>query len=81
MGRAPSSDQNGRGSRIPPRGLSRVEAADYVGVSPGTFDKLVMEGTMPEPIGLCARKVWDRIMIDRAFDNLAADNDNAWDEI
>ena len=35
--------------RIQPRGLSRVEAADYIGVSPTTFDKLVADGRMPAP--------------------------------
>lgn len=32
-----------------PRGLSRVETARYIGVSPGTFDKLVDDGSMPKP--------------------------------
>jgi hypothetical protein len=35
--------------RFPPRGMSRVEAADYVGVSPGLFDTIVRDGRMPGP--------------------------------
>lgn len=53
-----------------PRGLSRVLAAAYIGVSPGTFDKLVGEGTMPKPKEIRARRVWDREAIDIAFANL-----------
>ena len=34
---------------LPPRGLSRLEAAAYIGVSPTLFDMLVKDGRMPEP--------------------------------
>lgn len=53
--------------QISPRGLSRVEAARYIGVSPGTFDKLVDAGTMPKPKEIRARRVWDRSEVDAAF--------------
>src|SRR5690242_17745827 len=33
---------------LPPRGLSRVQAAAYVGVSPVLFDELVKDGRMPK---------------------------------
>jgi hypothetical protein len=40
-----SAQQRRRGTALPvslpPRGLSRAQAAEYVGVSPSTFDKLV----------------------------------------
>ena len=65
---------------IRPRGLSRSEAALYIGVSPGTFDKLVREGLMPEPIPIRTRKVWDRLRLASAFESLASDNDNEWDD-
>lgn len=32
-----------------PRGLSRVRAALYVGVSPSLFDPMVKDGRMPRP--------------------------------
>jgi len=38
-------------SSLPPRGLSRVQAAEYIGVSPSTFDKMVTDGEMPAPKG------------------------------
>lgn len=50
-----------------PRGLSRVEAARYIGVSPGTFDKLVDDGSMPKAKQIRARRVWDRLEVDTAF--------------
>lgn len=51
-----------------PRGLNRLEAARYVGVSPGTFDKLVDEGVMPRAKRIRARLVFDRVELDAAFD-------------
>ena len=74
-----ASKDRGR-SKVSPRGLSRIEAAAYIGVSPGTFDKLVKDGLMPEPIPIRSRKVWDRLRLDSAFESLAADNDNEWDD-
>jgi predicted DNA-binding transcriptional regulator AlpA len=65
-----------------PRGLSRVEAAFYVGVSPNTFDKLVAEGHMPKPKHLFGRRVWDRLQLDYAFDALGIPGEreqNDWD--
>ena len=50
-----------------PRGLSRVEAAAYVGVSPSLFGKMVADGRMPSPKQINARVVWDRIALDFAF--------------
>lgn len=53
-----------------PRGLSRVEAARYVGVSPSTFDKLVNSGEMPQPKRVGGRRIYDRVALDAAFDLL-----------
>ena len=56
---------------LPPtarRCFDRKEAASYIGVSPPTFDKLVRAGTMPAPIELLGRKVWDVRAVDRVLD-------------
>jgi excisionase family DNA binding protein len=69
---------------LPPRGLSRVEAAQYVGVSPSLFDEMVKDGRMPAPKPINARKVWDRLKLDQAFEALpdsGGARDNPWDEI
>jgi predicted DNA-binding transcriptional regulator AlpA len=50
-----------------PLGLSRVEAAQYIGVSPSTFDKMVADGRMPKPISINARKVWYRPSLEQAL--------------
>ena len=50
------------------RCYDRKEAASYVGVSPPTFDKLVDDGSMPQPIQFLGRKVWDKHALDRAID-------------
>lgn len=50
------------------RCFDRREAASYVGVSVGTFDKLVRTGEMPSSIELFGREVWDRRALDGAVD-------------
>lgn len=51
-----------------PRCLSREQAAAYVGVSPGTFDKEVAAGLWPPGQVRGRRVLWDRRLIDRAQD-------------
>ena len=43
----------------PRRGLSRLEAAAYVGVGVTTFDGMVGRGELPTPIRIGARVLWD----------------------
>ena len=59
---------------LPPRGLSRVQAAAYIGVSPSHFDKLIRDRVMPPPKRLGGRVVWDRKQLDKAFDALDANS-------
>jgi len=67
--------------RVEPRGLSRAEAADYVGVSTGLFDAMVCDGRMPPPKRINSRIVWDRRQLDAAFDALSPEgaDENPWD--
>lgn len=65
---------------LPPRGLSRVQAAAYVGISPSTFDKLIAEGAMPPPKRLKGRAVWDRRRLDACFDAFDDGGENPWDQ-
>ena len=51
---------------LAPRGLSREQAAAYVGISPSLFDMLVKDGRMPSPKRINARTVWDRLQLDAA---------------
>ena len=60
--------------RIQPRGLCRVEAADYIGISPTTFDKLVADGRMPAPKRINSRNIWDVRQLDLAFEGLPSDD-------
>lgn len=64
---------------LPPRGLSRVQAAEYIGVSPSTFDKMVAEGEMPAPKRIRGRVVWDRKQVDCMFDAFDDGGENPWD--
>ena len=66
---------------LPPRGLSRVQAAEYIGVGVTKFDEMVMDGRMPKPKRIDGRTVWDRIKLDEAFAALddAAGPKNEWD--
>lgn len=66
---------------LAPRGLSRVQAAAYVGVSPSLFDEMVADGRMPGPKRINARTVWDRTQVDEAFAALPdTDEANPWDD-
>jgi predicted DNA-binding transcriptional regulator AlpA len=56
--------------RLQPRGLSRVEAAAYVGVSPTLFDRTVKDRLMPKPLRLYGRVIWDRLQLDEAIELL-----------
>ena len=63
-------------STVAPRGLSKTEAAKYIGVSPSLFDAMVKDGRMPQPIPINSRRVWDRVKLDAAFEALAETDDN-----
>ena len=67
----------------PRRGLRRADAAHYVGVSPSKFDRLVADGRMPPPIKLDGCTVWDMRQLDRAFDVLAQETEDAnpWSQV
>jgi hypothetical protein len=66
---------------IPPRGLSRTEAASYIGVSPSLFDQMVKDGRMPNPKTVNSRMIWDRYRLDEAFEELPDKTErNPWDE-
>lgn len=58
----------------PPRGMSRDEAARYVGVGNTKFDEMVADGRMPRPKRVDGRVIWDRLQIDAAFSDLPDDN-------
>jgi hypothetical protein len=62
-------------SGLPPRGLKRVEAAEYIRVSATKWDELVMDGRMPKPKRIDGCVIWDRLEVDKAFAALPDDND------
>jgi predicted DNA-binding transcriptional regulator AlpA len=57
----------------------------YIGISASTFDELVVAGTMPRPVKIGSRKVWDRHELDLAFDALpredAPPTPNSWEGV
>lgn len=66
---------------LAPRGLSRVQAAAYVGVSATLFDAMVGDGSMPGPKRYHTRTIWDRASLDEAFAALPGDGENnPWDD-
>lgn len=54
----------------PPRGMSREEAARYVGVSPAKFDEMIARKMMPKPRQMDRRTIWDRVELDTSFSDL-----------
>jgi hypothetical protein len=63
-----------RTAALPRRGLSREEAAIYLGVSGSTFDELRSLGKIEPPRMIGARKLWDIRELDMAFDALPREN-------
>jgi hypothetical protein len=61
---------------IPRRGLSRVEAAMYLGISPSKFDEMRADGRIGPAKLIDGRKVWDVRELDIAFDDLPDENGN-----
>jgi predicted DNA-binding transcriptional regulator AlpA len=71
---------------LPPRGLSRAQAAAYVGLGVTKFTELVTDGRMPKPARIDGRIIWDRIKLDEAFAALTesteeAHSENEWDQL
>jgi excisionase family DNA binding protein len=67
---------------VPRRGLSRDEAAMYIGISAGKFDELVADGRMPAAVRIDGRRVWDVRSLDLAFDALPRENQpSSWDGV
>ena len=76
---------------LPPRLICREDAAAYVCVSPNTFDAMVADGRMPNPLRLTERRLaWDMRQLDAAIDRLPIDGDaetdtettdHSWDDI
>jgi predicted DNA-binding transcriptional regulator AlpA len=68
---------------LAPRGLSRGQAAEYIGVGVTKFDEMVADGRMPKPKRIDSRTVWDRIKLDEAFAALddEAEQRNEWDDL
>lgn len=60
-----------------PRGLRRTAAADWVGMSPSKFDELVRAGLMPRGKLVRGCRVWDRYLLDIAFENLPDEDEAA----
>ncbi len=57
-------------SAIEPIGLSRAEAAHFVGVGATLFDDLVRDGRMPRPKRINSRTVWYRRDVETSFRTL-----------
>lgn len=65
----------------PRRGLSRQEAARYVGIGTTLFDEMVEAGELPEPFRIRSRVLWDIRKLDEAIDALSDDAGNPWDAL
>jgi hypothetical protein len=55
---------------LPPRGLSREEAAAYFRISPTKFDQMRADGRVSAPKRIDGRLIWDLRRLDADFDNL-----------
>ena len=65
--------------QTPRRGLSRVEAAQYLGISPSKFDELRQSGQIGPAKTIGSRLLFDLYVLDEFFDNLPTEkNDDSW---
>lgn len=66
-----------------PRCVSRIEAARYLGVSTGLFDREVKGGKLPAPITIGRRRVWDVKHLDAIVDAFGKldEQSNPWDDL
>jgi hypothetical protein len=62
---------------IPRRGLSREEAAIYLGCSPSKFDELRKDGRVAPARLIDGRKIWDVQDLDLAFEALPRESNDA----
>lgn len=62
---------------LAPRLIGRDAAAEYISVSPTTFDLMMKDGRMPRPKLLRGRRrAWDVRALDAAIDRLPVDGDD-----
>lgn len=67
---------------LPPRLIKCEAAAQYMGVSVGTFNKMIASGIAPKPVKIIGHecKLWDRQQLDKHIDALQGDGElNDWD--
>ncbi len=65
---------------IVPLGMSRVQAATYIGVGTSKFDEMVGDGRMPQAKRIDSRRVWSRRRLAEMFEALPGDDeDDPWD--
>src|SRR5215470_5916153 len=58
------------GPTYPPRTMRADTAAAYLDMSRASFLRLVDDGAMPPPTKVRGMALWDRIELDRAFEDL-----------
>ena len=66
---------------VQPRGLRRVDAARYLGISATHFDKQVKAGAVPPPVERFGVNLWDRVALDAIFEAEKPLNENEWDSV
>ena len=52
-----------------------------MGCSPRKFDQMILDGLMPAPRLIGTKKIWDRVELDEAFEELPREFEGGeWDE-
>jgi hypothetical protein len=69
-----------RPPRTQPRGLSRLDAAHYLGISPSKFNEMRKDGRAGPPRLIDGRKIWDVRDLDAAFEALPLEKSSEVDE-
>jgi hypothetical protein len=73
-------------ANLPPRLLTREEAAEYMRISPRLFDRAVADKLVPKSGAIYGARRWDRKQLDRAITRIFAvdseeEGDDPWAEM
>lgn len=70
---------------LAPGAINRVQAAEFVGVSPSKFDQMVEDRRMPKPRAIDNRRIWLVSDLTESLLKLPTvggeDESNEWDEV
>ncbi len=63
-----------------PRLMRRALAAEYCDLSEPAFEREVVAGRLPTPVGLAGQDHWCRVALDQALDRITGRASTSWEQ-